>query len=148
MKQLSSCTNLVCCQVAAAFIEKGVPPILQELLQVGQKTINAGDHIGRTPLHYAVLNGNVELVTLLLKHGADTNQRVGYHEPKFRTSSENYAKWNKLYSEVSIYVYKLLIVTTELELKRNFVNCLMMGCCGRYCLRLHLRFFIWVCKVD
>ncbi len=42
-------------------------------LMQGVRDINGRDSLGRTPLHYAVANGDVPLVELLLANGAEPN---------------------------------------------------------------------------
>lgn len=61
--------------------------------------VNRGDQLGRTPLHYAVMNGNGELVELLLNSGADPECKFLYL-CTLRTSQGDYIKWNKLYTMV------------------------------------------------
>lgn len=46
------------------------------LLRVGAEQVHVKDKAGMTPLMYATLNKDVEMVKLLLAHGADVNQRT------------------------------------------------------------------------
>jgi hypothetical protein len=45
------------------------------LLDVGQLWVNIRNTLGNTPLHYAVLYGDPNIVDILTKHGADINIR-------------------------------------------------------------------------
>jgi ankyrin repeat protein len=47
------------------------PRIVKELLGDQPEMANRGDNLGRKPLHYAMETGSVEMVDLLLDHGAD-----------------------------------------------------------------------------
>ncbi|KAF2888269.1 hypothetical protein ILUMI_17904 [Ignelater luminosus] len=90
--------NITALQVAAAFTKKGVTSTIKRLIENGNVNyINQGDKLGRTPLQYGVMNGNAELVELLLNSGADTECQFLYL-CSLRTSREDYNKWNKLYS--------------------------------------------------
>ncbi|KAK4887174.1 hypothetical protein RN001_003445 [Aquatica leii] len=88
--------SITALQVAAAFTKKGVTPLIERLLMYGN--VNQEDELGRTPLHYAAMNGNTELVELLLNSGADTECKFLYHQSTFRSPKEDYNKWNKLYT--------------------------------------------------
>lgn len=86
--------------MAAAFTNNGVTPTIKRLVENGNVNyINQGDKLGRTPLQYAVMNGNTELVELLLDSGADT-ECVFLYLCTLRISQKDYNKWNKLYSTV------------------------------------------------
>lgn len=92
-------------QVAAAFTKKGVTDRIKRLVLYKDIIINQGDQLGRTPLHYAALNGNADLVDFFLDLGSNTECKLRYHETKVKTTHENYSKWNKLYTMVSFDVY-------------------------------------------
>lgn len=96
-------------QVAAAFTLCGVTPLIGRLISHGN--INQCDQLGRTPLHYASINGNAELVELLLDKGADMECRFLYRESTLRTSKEDYRKWNKLYTMV---IWQIELVTAQI----------------------------------
>lgn len=49
--------------------------VSEKLIAAGAP-VNAKDTVDRTPLWYAVSNGNVKLVALLLKHGANPNAKA------------------------------------------------------------------------
>lgn len=91
-------------QVAAAFTKNDVTDRIKRLV-LYEDIINRGDQLGRTPLHYAALNGNADLVEFFLDLGANTECKLQYHETNVKTTHENYSKWNKLYTMVSFDVY-------------------------------------------
>ncbi|XP_022908937.2 transient receptor potential channel pyrexia-like [Onthophagus taurus] len=63
--------NITAVQLLCAFAtENEIPSNLKYRLSKNNH-INLQDYLGRTPLLYAVLNGNVKLVELLLTHGAN-----------------------------------------------------------------------------
>ena len=43
------------------------------LLDVGKANVNAKDNDSNTPLHYAAMEGRIELATLLIERGAEIN---------------------------------------------------------------------------
>ncbi|KAF5271907.1 hypothetical protein FQR65_LT05054 [Abscondita terminalis] len=88
--------SITALQVAAAFTKNGVTPLIERLLMYGN--VNQEDELGRTPLHYAAMNGNTELVEYLLNSGADTECKFFYHQSTFRSPKGDYNKWNKLYT--------------------------------------------------
>ena len=61
---------------------KNNAPLVQHILSVSVSDIDRQDIVGYTALHYAVSNGNIMLVELLLKKGADPNIRT---ENEFKT---------------------------------------------------------------
>lgn len=89
--------------MAAAFTKRGVTDRIKRLV-LYENIINRGDQLGRTPLYYATLNGNADLVEFLLNLGANTECKLRYHETNVKTTHENYSKWNKLYTMVSFDV--------------------------------------------
>lgn len=92
--------NTIFLEVFAAFTKKGITRSIKQLV-LHENIINQGDQLGRTPLHYAALNGNTELLEFLLERGANPACKFKYRETSLRTSHENYNKWNKLYTMVS-----------------------------------------------
>ena len=54
-------------------------PAAEVLLAHGAK-VNARDDSGRTPLHWAALNGYCEVARVLIKHGADMKARTAAGE--------------------------------------------------------------------
>ena len=50
------------------------------LLDVGKANVNAKDNDSNTPLHYAAMEGRIELATLLIERGAEINPISGYNE--------------------------------------------------------------------
>ena len=52
--------------------------------------VNAVNSFGRTPLHYAVGNGNPDVITVLIEAGADPNARCDADEtPLDRAEAED-----------------------------------------------------------
>ena len=58
---------------------------VKELLNLG-KDVNAGNDVGWTPLHISVAIKDIEIMTLLLEHGADLNLRGNIFKFKSLTS--------------------------------------------------------------
>lgn len=88
--------------MAAAFTKIGVTDRVRSLCSVNENYINQGDQLGRTPLHYAALNGNVDLCEFLINSRAETEPKLRYRESNAKATHGNYSKWNKLYAMVSI----------------------------------------------
>ncbi|XP_064457518.1 notch-regulated ankyrin repeat-containing protein-like [Ornithodoros turicata] len=67
-------TEIVSQEVFQRAVKKGDATELQRLLQrwEGSLNVNFYDHEGQTALHKSVMEGNFELVKLLVKFGADT----------------------------------------------------------------------------
>ncbi|XP_077506168.1 LOW QUALITY PROTEIN: notch-regulated ankyrin repeat-containing protein-like [Amblyomma americanum] len=68
-------TEIVSQEVFQRAVKKGDASELKRLLQRwegGSLNVNLYDHEGQTALHKSVLEGNLELVKLLVKFGADT----------------------------------------------------------------------------
>ena len=59
----------------------GDPRALEALLQGGEDPNCIHPHTGATPLHNACFCDSVELVRVLLAHGADPNRRYTYRSP-------------------------------------------------------------------
>lgn len=78
--------------------------MIKKLIQNGCD-INLGDHIGRTPLHYAVINENHEMLEYLLSCGANTEVRFQL-KPR-DMGAHTLTKWNDL----NIEVYSLFKVS-------------------------------------
>jgi hypothetical protein len=58
---------------------KGLTSSVKRLLSIRNINVNAKDWNGDTPLHWAVENGHIEIIRLLLQNGADVNakSRIG-----------------------------------------------------------------------
>ncbi|CAN7990374.1 hypothetical protein HPB47_010101 [Ixodes persulcatus] len=67
-------TEIMSQEVFQRAVKKGDASELQRLLQrwEGSLNVNFYDHEGQTALHKSVMDGNLELVKLLVKFGADT----------------------------------------------------------------------------
>ncbi|GMM56739.1 Hos4 protein [Maudiozyma humilis] len=55
--------------------DKGKLDTVRALLAAGEIDVNDQDNAGNTPLHEAALNGHLEVVRVLVEHGADPNVR-------------------------------------------------------------------------
>lgn len=56
-----------------AAVQAGDEEVVERLLRQGAEGINELDEHDHAPLHWAVFGGYVEIVRLLLEHGADPN---------------------------------------------------------------------------
>lgn len=66
---------------------------IKALLKKNLKLINLRDGIGATPLYYAVMKGNNEIVSYLLSKGADVNAKTEYNlTPLFMASKKDMAE--------------------------------------------------------
>ncbi|KAF7511881.1 hypothetical protein GJ744_003114 [Endocarpon pusillum] len=54
--------------------EKGYTGVIEQLLETGRANLESTDNVGRTPLHYASMCDRDDVVRLLLKAEAKTNQ--------------------------------------------------------------------------
>ena len=57
--------------------KQGNQEVVLKILQGAHYLINATDDFGKTPLHVSAMHGHIKTVELLLKNGADCNQRDG-----------------------------------------------------------------------
>lgn len=64
--------------------------------------VNRADFLGRTPLHYSVINGNTALVEVLLSAGADANCSFEYQNVNERLMKEEIERWRWLMDKVSV----------------------------------------------
>ena len=71
----------------ALALGKSLSHLAEQLLQSGAD-VNLTDHEGRTPLHVALLDGNIPSALFLLQHGGDINLRYQYRV--FSASSGHY----------------------------------------------------------
>lgn len=58
--------------------EKGKSLLVKQLLESDPTLVNAVDNDGYTPLHRACYNNDLELVDILLRHGADVAAKTEY----------------------------------------------------------------------
>ncbi|KAF3937506.1 hypothetical protein ABW19_dt0204039 [Dactylella cylindrospora] len=63
---------------AAAEMEQEEKDVLEMIIQAAPNLVNAEDQFSRRPLSWAVWNGELEAVKVLLKHGADVNDEDEY----------------------------------------------------------------------
>jgi ankyrin repeat protein len=56
-------------------VRRGEASTIKDILKRNSRLINAKDNEGLTPLHYAVVTGHKDLVSLLIARGADINAR-------------------------------------------------------------------------
>lgn len=75
--------------------------VTRRLLSYGGD-VNQPDFLGRTPLQYAVRSGNIALVELLLKKGANPNCIFKYHECLMRNEAD---KWCSLFHRVERQIF-------------------------------------------
>jgi prolyl 4-hydroxylase len=59
---------------------RGDVDMMRELLEEDHESLHEPDRNGWRPLHEAVRAGNVEMVQILLDHGADVNQETSYQQ--------------------------------------------------------------------
>lgn len=62
--------NPFCSKLHDAVVKKD-EPLINKLLQRSSQQVNKRDKKGLTPLHYAVVQGQIKIVKLLLMYGAD-----------------------------------------------------------------------------
>lgn len=62
--------------------------------------VNQADFQGRTPLYYAVINGNASLTDFLLREGADANCVLHYRKINRNLRKEDIERWEWLLNKV------------------------------------------------
>ena len=68
-------------------------PIVKTLLKL-YADVSVVDHSGKTALNYAAANGNVEIIKLLVAHGADVNRQTEFVRTLFLKSSIIFFKYS------------------------------------------------------
>ena len=67
---------------------------LQKAVQMGA-LINANDHFGHSPLHYAAYKGNEGFVDFLLRNGVIPTPEVNIYPPLHSAPGAETSKWRK-----------------------------------------------------
>lgn len=64
--------------------------------------VNRADFLGRTPLHYAIVNGNAALVEVLLNEGASVNYQFEHQKINKTLVKEEVERWRYLLDKVNM----------------------------------------------
>eukprot|EP00823_Brevimastigomonas_motovehiculus_P001463 TRINITY_DN11991_c0_g1_i1.p1 TRINITY_DN11991_c0_g1~~TRINITY_DN11991_c0_g1_i1.p1 ORF type:complete len:237 (+),score=72.23 TRINITY_DN11991_c0_g1_i1:109-819(+) len=91
-----SSTPVNCRRLLVEYITKGNIDGACKLIETDKSSIEVRDSSQKTPLIVATINGSLEMVTLLLKHGAvvncSTNKSTGSWSPLHIAAKNNYFK--------------------------------------------------------
>jgi ankyrin repeat protein len=60
-------------------IQQGDVERVRAIVDINKVVVDQQDDTGATALHYATMKGDKEIVSVLLEHGADINNRDGQH---------------------------------------------------------------------
>lgn len=89
----------------------------QALISKGAKVNTADEHLGNTPLHYAVMKKNAEMIRLLLSNGADM-----YVENKKGDTPARYILASRSLEAVSIQNSDIQLKASAFNLAQGSVN--------------------------
>ena len=60
-------------------IQQGDVERVRAIVDINKVVVDQQDDTGATALHYATMKGDKDIVSVLLEHGADINNRDGQH---------------------------------------------------------------------
>ncbi|CAH1396892.1 unnamed protein product [Nezara viridula] len=83
------------------------PEVVKTFLDYGTVDIDAWDHSHHTPLIYAVLSGNLELVKFLIQNGAKINKSIPYPSGMNNGRIDHQVDFMSVFSRNPVFIYSV-----------------------------------------